>query len=119
MKAPGWLQQLVARQLSRRLVVTAAIRTAMVVAPIVGASVVASVVAGVVGAVVVAAVVADGVALDVSLVLSWAVRAHALLPLLIGAATVVELAQCRVQDDRGVEEVLGAGLHAVVRAVAV
>ena len=105
--------------MTRRLVVTAAVRTAMAVAPIVGAPVVASVVAGVVGAVVVAVIVADGVALDVSLVLSSAVRAHALLPLSIGAAAVVELAQCRVEDARGVEEVLGAGLHAMVRAVAV
>ena len=89
------------------------------VAPIAGAPVVASVVAGVVDAVVVAAVVADGVALDVSLVLSSAVREHALLPLSISAAAVVELAQCRVEYARGVEEVLGAGLHAMVRAVAV
>ena len=91
----------------------------MAVAPVVGAPVVASVVAGVVDAVVVAAVVADGVALDVSLVLSSAVREHALLPLSISAAAVVELAQCGVEDARGVDEVLGAGLHAVVRAVAV
>ena len=98
---------------------TAAVRTAMVVAPIVGAPVVAAVVAGVVGAVVVAVVVADGVALGVSLVLSSAVRAHARLPLPIGVATVVELAECQVQDARGVEEVPCAGLHAVVRAVAV
>ena len=97
---------------------TAAVRTTMV-APIAGAPVVASVVAGLVGAGVVAAVVADGVALDVSLLLSSAVRAHALLPLSIGAVTVIELVQCRVKDARGVEKVLGAGVHAMVRAVAV
>ena len=91
----------------------------MVVAPIVGAPVVATVAAGVVGAVVVAAVVAVSVAFDVSLVLSSAVRAHALLLLSVGVATVIELTQCRVEDARGVEEVLGAGLHAMVRAVAV
>ena len=91
----------------------------MAVAPIIGAPIVASVVAGVVGAVVVAVIVADGVALDVSLVLSSAVRAHALLLLSVGVATVIELTQCRVEDARGVEEVLGAGLHAMVRAVAV
>ena len=91
----------------------------MVVAPIVGAPVVAAVVAGVVGAVVVDAVVAVSLAFDVSLVLSSAVRAHALLPLPISVATVVELAECRVQDARGVEEGLCVGLHAVVRAVAV
>ena len=99
--------------------VTAAVRTAMAVAPIVGTPVVASVVAGVVGAVVVAVIVADGVAFDVSLVLPSAVRAHALLQLSVSAAAVVELAQRRVEDARGVEEVLGAGLHAMVRAVAV
>ena len=105
----GGRSSLVARQLSRRLAVTAAVRTAMVVAPIVGAPVVTTVVSGVVGAVVVAAVVAVRVEFDVTLVMSSAVRAHALLPLPISVATVVELAECRVQDARGVEEGLCVG----------
>ena len=34
-------------------------------------------------------------------------------------AIVVDLTKCRVQDARGVEEVLCAGLHAVIRTIAV
>ena len=97
------------------MVVTAAVRKAMIVAPIVGTPVVATVLAGVV----VGAVVVVGVADYVPLVLPLALRAHAKLPLPTSMATVGELTGCPVQDARGVEEVLCAGLHAVIRTTAV
>ena len=95
----------------------------MFMAPVIGASVVAALVVGVVvvvaTTVVEVVVVVVDVAGHVPLVLSPEVWAHALLPLSAGVATIIQLAKRWVEDAGRVEEILGAGLNAMVRAVAV